>query len=175
MQGISWPVEKQLHKQDCSKQIRVGKICLNTIKYSDCFNCLNSTNECFMGAIMLHVYWSYKHTMQFNTTLSFAGSHVNKWSVMKSTSITQKNSITLVHQYTSKDKKQDRIIKIESNNYEDVWRRAMNMKLQTQRAGGSSQCTFTNNPKHKNDIVHCLYLLKYAIIRSLENWTKSIT
>lgn len=27
----------------------------------------------------------------------------------------------------------------------------MNMKLETQRAGGSSQCTFTNNPKHTND------------------------
>lgn len=55
------------------------------------------------------------------------------------------------------DKKHGRIIKTESSNYEDVWRRAMNMKLQTQRAGGSSHCTFTNNPKHKNDqwFWHC--------------------
>jgi hypothetical protein len=77
------------------------------------------------------------------------------------------------------DKNHDRIVKIVSNNYEDVLGRAMNMKLPTQRAGGSSQCTFTNNPKQKRttgfDTAHSLHLLQYAIIRSLPNGTKSIT
>lgn len=160
---ISFTSKTVQHKSELEK-------CLNTIKFLGCFNCLNSMNECFMVVIMLHVYWFCTHYAVQHYLL------IGRWSLKQMISnekhkyYTEKqhNTGTPVH---INEKKHDRIIKTESNNYEDVWRRAMNMKLQTQRAGGSSQCTFMNNTNIKMtngfDTVHCLHLLQYAIIRSL--------